>query len=369
MKIRIILGLAPLALTVPSLAAAQPHQHTSGMQMPGMTMPAAKPAKPQAKPMPKPALRPTMRRSRARPAVPVAGATPSPRSEDGHEHDAGMAGMDMSDSADTHAGHGMAAKPDMSAPKSGTDLPPGTAAPPLVQPGRPADNYHDPAAMARAESALLGSHGGMVFHRLLIDLAEYQVRDGRDGYRWDGEFWIGGDTNRLVLKSEGEGSVRDRVERAEVQALYAHALDPYWNLQIGIRQDLEPKPTRTYAVLGVEGLAPYWIGIDAALFLSDKGDVLGRVAASYDQRITRRLILQPRGELNFSLQDMPRQRSGSGVSDLELGLRLRYEIKREFAPYVGISWERRLGETADFARLAGEDSGGASFVVGVRAWF
>jgi copper resistance protein B len=280
-----------------------------------------------------------------------------------------MPGMDMSETPETHAGHDMAAMPDMSASKSGTDLPPGAAAPPAVQPGRPADNYYDPAAMARAESALLGSHGGMIFHRLLIDLAEYQVRDGRDGYRWDGEFWVGGDTNRLVLKSEGEGSVKDRVESAEVQALYAHALDPYWNLQIGIRQDLEPKPTRTYAVLGIEGLAPYWGGIDGALFLSDKGDVLGRVTASYDQRITRKLILQPRGELNFSLQDVPRQWTGSGVSDLELGLRLRYEIKREFAPYLGISWERRLGETADFARAVGESTGGLSVVTGVRTWF
>jgi len=335
MKIRTTLGLAPLALMVPSLAAAQSHQHIPGMQMPGMTMPAAKPAKPRAKPKPHPAPRPAIRRGTAQPA----------------------------------AGHDMAAMSNMSASKSGPDLPPGAAAPPQVQPGRPADRYYDPAAMARAESALLGSHGGMVFHRLLIDLAEYQVRDGRDGYRWDGELWVGGDTNRLVLKSQGEGSFKGRVESAEVQALYAHALDPYWNLQLGIRQDFEPKPTRTYAVLGIEGLAPYWVGLDGALFLSDKGDVLGRVTLSYDQRITQKLIIQPRGELNFSLQDMPRQRIGSGVSDLELGLRLRYEIKRELAPYVGISWERRLGETADFARAQGESTGGFSLVAGVRTWF
>jgi len=258
---------------------------------------------------------------------------------------------------------------DMPEAKSGTDQPPGDAAPPPVVPGRPADRYYDPKAMARAEAALFHAHGGMIFSRFMLNLAEFRAREGKDGYRWDGEFWIGGDLNRLVIKSEGEGRFRDRVESAEVQALYSRALDPYWNLQLGLRQDFQSRPGRSHAVFGVEGLAPYWVETGAALFLSDKGDVLARAAGYYDQRITNRLIAQPRVEANFAFQDIPRERIGAGLSNVEFGLRLRYEIKREFAPYVGLSWERRLGATADFARAAGEDRGGLDFVGGLRIWF
>jgi copper resistance protein B len=249
----------------------------------------------------------------------------------------------------------------------GTDLPPGDAAPPPVQQGRIADRVYDPAAMAAAEKAMLDEHGGMIFHKAILNLAEFQARGYGDGYRWDGELWLGGDVDRLVLKSEGEGG--KRIESAEAQALFSHALDPYWNLQLGVRHDFAPGPVRTYAVLGVEGVAPYWLETDAALFLSDKGQLLGRVTASYDQRVTRQWVVQPRLEANLSAQDMARERIGAGVSNLELGLRLRYEIRREFAPYVGVSWERKLGKTADFAKLDGEGTGGFAFVAGVRAWF
>jgi copper resistance protein B len=279
---------------------------------------------------------------------------------------------DMPDMPSEHAGDHHAHAGDgttMPGEQRGTDLPPGDGPAPAVRPGRPADRYYDPQAMAAAEAALLAGHGGMVFHRFLADVAEYRAGAGGDGYRWHGEFWIGGDLNRLVLKSEGEGSFAHGVENAEIQALYARALDPYWNLQAGLRHDFAPSPRRTYAVLGVEGLAPYWIETEAALFLSDKGLLRARLTGSYDQRITSRLILQPRLEANFAFQDMRRERIGAGLSSLELGLRLRYEIAREFAPYVGLSWERKLGATADLARAAGEDTGGPSFVAGLRAWF
>ena len=128
-------------------------------------------------------------------------------------------------------------------------------------------------------------------------------------------------------------------------------------------------PSRTYATVGFEGLAPYWFEVEGALFLSDKGDLLARAEAYYDQRITQRLILQPRAELNFAAQDDRRRGVGSGISDLELGLRLRYELAREFAPYVGVSWDRKLGDTARFARAAGEGASDTSLVAGVRFWF
>ncbi|PCD04681.1 copper resistance protein CopB [Sphingomonas spermidinifaciens] len=251
---------------------------------------------------------------------------------------------------------------------AGTALPAGNAPAPAAPEASYADRIWGREAMAPARAALRREHGGMSFSQLMLNLAEVQLREGRDGYRWDGEFWYGGDINRLTIKSEGEGTFREDAE-GEVQALYSRAIGPYFNLQAGVRQDFAPGPDRTYAQIGFEGLAPYWFDVEGALFLSDKGDVFARLEGYYDQRITQRLVLQPRVELNLSAQDVPDSRLGSGVTDAEAGLRLRYEIAREFAPYVGVSWERRLGETARYARAAGEGTGGFSLVAGIRAWF
>lgn len=252
---------------------------------------------------------------------------------------------------------------------SGTALPAGTAPAPIAVPADYADRIWGREAMASSRAAVRREHGGGTFSQILLDVAEYQFRAGRDGFRWNGEAWYGGDIHRLVVKSEGEAALGEGVGRAEVQALYSRAIDPYWNLQAGLRQDVGRGPHRTYAALGVEGLAPYWFEVDAGLFLSDRGDLLGRVEGYYDQRITQNLILQPRAEVNLSAQDMPANGIGSGLTSAELGLRLRYERVREFAPYIGISWERSFGRTADMARVHGEGTGGASFVIGARAWF
>lgn len=254
-------------------------------------------------------------------------------------------------------------------PASGTALPAGDA----PAPPPPADHYADraygAAAMAASRAALGAEHGGGTASLILFNLAEYQARRGRDGYRWDGEAWFGGDIDRLTLKSEGEGDLAGRTGAAEVQALYSRALDPYWNLQAGLRYDIRPRPSRVYAALGVEGLAPYWFAIEAALFVSGKGDVIGRIEGYHDMRLTQRLVLQPRAELNLSAQDMPAEGIGSGLADAELGLRLRYEVRREFAPYLGLSWERKAGDTARFARAAGERAQATSLVLGIRGWF
>ena len=154
-----------------------------------------------------------------------------------------------------------------------------------------------------------------------------------------------------------------------MQALYSRAVGPYFNLQAGVRHDFQPTPNRTYATIGFEGLAPYMFEVEGAVFLSNKGDLLGRLEGYYDQRITQRLILQPRAELNFAAQDVPENRIGSGLSNAELGLRLRYEIRREFAPYIGVSWDRKVGDTARFSRAAGDDATAKSIVAGVRVWF
>ena len=282
------------------------------------------------------------------------------------QHDTGaMPGMEHETMSPAQPMAGMTMQP---AP-SGTDLPAGNA--PAPQP--PMDHYADRTyghdAMEHGRRVMMREEGGQIFQQVLLNLAEFQARSGHNGYRWDGEAWLGGDRNRLWLKSEGEGSFHDRVDSAEVQALYGRAIGPYYNLQLGLRYDLAPRPRRAYATIGFEGLAPYNFETEGALFLSSKGDLLGRLEGWYDQRLTQRIVLQPRAELNLSAQNVPEDRYGAGLTDAELGLRLRYEITREFAPYVGLSWERKLGRTADYARARGEDIGGASLVAGVRFWF
>lgn len=306
-----LVGLIPFALTAP--AAAQPMDHSA---MPGMVMPAA-PAKPAQ------AIRP----------------------------------------GDPHAGHAM---PTDAAPTSPTDSP--NAPPPLPPGDHAADRFYPPAAMADARAQLRREHGAMPYSKVMASLAEYQARAGADGYRWEGQAWFGGDIHRVVLKSEGEGTRGHGVESAELQALYSRAVGAYTDVQAGIRQDFQPH-NRTYATVGFETLLPYWFDVEGAAFLSNKGDLLGRVEGTYDLRLTNRLILQPRAELNFAAQDTAATRTGSGVSNAELGLRLRYEIRREFAPYVGVSWDRQFGKTADYSRARGEDVEVTSLVFGVRAFF
>ncbi len=267
----------------------------------------------------------------------------------------------VAQTADPHAGHAL--------PPPQTDEEIGTTPAPAPPADHAADALFDPAAMADARNALRHENGGLGNSMILFNLAEYQARKGADGYRWEGEGWFGGDINRVVVKTEGEGSFGGTTEQAEFQLLYARAIAPYFNLEAGVRYDVKPDPSRTYAVIGIEGIAPYWFDVGAQLFLSDKGDVLARVEGSYDQRITQALILQPRVEFNLAAQDVPANGVGAGLSDLELGVRLRYEIKREFSPYVGVEWAKKVGTTARFARVAGKDDDVVNVVAGIRFWF
>jgi copper resistance protein B len=223
--------------------------------------------------------------------------------------------------------------------------------------------------MARARETLRRENGAFSGSMVLFDLAELQVRNGRDGYRWEGEAWFGGDIDRLLIKTEGAGNFGERIEDVEVQALWSHAITPFFNAHLGVRHDIVPNPSRTYAVAGIEGIAPYWLHVTGQLFLSDKGALHARLEGSYDERITQRLIFQPRAEINFSAQDVPEIGVGSGLSEFEVGARLRYEIRKEFAPYLGVEWTKKTGRTADFARTAGEDPGAVNLVLGIRAWF
>jgi copper resistance protein B len=235
-------------------------------------------------------------------------------------------------------------------------------------PPRAADAIWGAEAMRASRDALRAENGGMTVFWFQGDRAEYRAREGGDGYLWDVQGYYGGDLDKFWFKSEGESTFGESPESAEIQGLWSHAIGPWWDLQAGVRQDLTG-PERTHAVIGVQGLAPYMFEIDAAAFLSTKGDLTARVEAELDQRITQRLILQPRAEVNLSAQDIPELGVGAGLNAVELGLRLRYEFVREFAPYVGVEQEWKVGQSADFARLASEDPSVTNYVIGLRFWF
>ena len=205
------------------------------------------------------------------------------------------------------------------------------------------------------------------FTFLLLDRLEYRARSGNDAWAWDAQAWWGGDSNKLWLKSEGEGEWRGAAGHADIQALYARRIAPYWHLQAGVRQEARPEPSRNTGVLAIQGLAPYWFGVEASLFFGN--GLSGRLEAEYDQLLTQRLILQPRVHTTFAGSADPERGIGSGVNDVELGLRLRYEIRREIAPYIGINWTRKLGGTADLARAEGHDVSERALVLGLRVWY
>lgn len=290
----------------------------------------------------------------------------SARSHDAHAgHDAHQ-GHGAEAAQDAHASHGR--------PETAADPSPGptmeTPPPPEAGSGPPraADAIWGAEVMQAARAREAGAHGNFPTLWLQVDRAEAQFRDGHDGFLWDVQGYHGGPTSRFWFKSEGEGSFGEPIDDAEVQALWSRAIDPYWDVQAGVRQDVGG-PDTTHAVIGIQGLAPYMFEVDAALFVSHRGDVTARIEAELDQRVTQRLILQPRAELNLAAQDIPRLGIGAGIDKLELGVRLRYEIVREFAPYVGIEQSWRRGGSADYARAAGEDASVTNYVVGIRFWF
>ena len=232
-----------------------------------------------------------------------------------------------------------------------------------------ADAYYDPVEMQRARENLRRMNGGQTNYFVQSDRFEVQSNEGAGRLVWEGQGWVGGDYRKLWFKSEGEYAEGGKLEEAEIQGLYSRAVTSFFDFQAGVRQDVAPGSRRTFGVVGVQGLAPYWFEIDAALFVSHQGDVSARFEAEYDLRFTQRLILQPRTELNFAVQDVEELAIGSGLSTLETGARLRYELKREVAPYIGVSWLRATGRTADYLRREGEDPSSLSIVVGLRLWF
>ncbi len=183
-------------------------------------------------------------------------------------------------------------------------------------------------------------------------------------YGWDAQGWIGGDENRLWLKTAGDLTAGPG-DRADVQLLYSRAVGDFWDVQAGVRQTVEPA-SRTSAVVGIQGLAPYWFEVDAAGFLDDQGRVSARLEVSYELTLTQRVFAEPYGVVRAAAKSDSRLMEGSGVTDLEAGLRVRYEFSRKVAPYIGIGWSGRRGETARIWEAAGEDSEETAIRLGLR---
>lgn len=276
--------------------------------------------------------------------------------------------------ADPHAGHdmsGAATPPEAPTSADNPGRPPEAAPPPGAArgPSHAADLLFDPVEMAAAREQLRVENGDVRTTAVIIDQLEATAAEGEEGYAWDAQGWSGGDINRFWWKSEGEGAFGDEVEEAEIQALYSRAIRPFFDVQAGLRQTWRPEGDRTDLVVGLQGLAPHWFEVDAAAFLSSEGDLTARGEAEYDQRITRRWILQPRAEVVLSAQDVPELSIGSGLSSLQIGARLRYEIRKEFAPYIGVEWTRSFGATRDFLEADGRSAEDTRLVAGIRAWF
>lgn len=288
--------------------------------------------------------------------------SPSPAAPDPHAGHAGAATP-----ADPHAGHG--------APPAAANIPAGPPpAAALSSPVHAADRLFGTPAMAAARAAVQREHGDSRLARVMVDRLEAGFGRGHDSYAWEGHAWTGNDIDKVWLTTEGEGEFGGALESAEVQVLWGHAIDPWFDLRAGVRQDFRPGPRRTHLALGIQGLAPYWIEVDASLFLSHKGDVTARVEAEHDIRLTQQLILQPRVEADFSFQDSAALGVGSGLSTVEASLRLRHEFRPQtgpavIAPYVGLVHERAFGNTVDYRRAAGEKRSGWRGLVGLHTWF
>ena len=312
--------------------------------MPGMPMP-----KPTPKPLPAP--------------VPTPAPTPSPAPQTPAQKPAtGMSGMEMKDTKPKPA-EGEAANPPAAPQAEQTRLePPRGSQDPATLPNQSEKSkWPEPVA------------DNAPYTYALFDLLEYQRVGGVNALRWDSLGWRGGDKNRLWLKSEGTLYPGTSTGGdADVQALYGRQIAPFFDFQIGARVEQHyergASPKRVFAVVGLQGLAPGRFEIEPSLFLSNKGKVSGRFTASLDLYKTQRLILQPRFETEFAAQRDDEFGVERGISDVEVGLRLRYEIRREFAPYIGVSFRQSLGATRSRVIREGGAPNEIQIVIGVRMW-
>lgn len=206
------------------------------------------------------------------------------------------------------------------------------------------------------------------FGSLLLDRLERAYNRDGNATVYDAQAWFGRDYDRLVIKAEGNVA-RSKLQEARTELLWGHAIASFWNTQLGVRYDSGVGPDRGWLAMGIQGIAPYWFNVDATAYVGNNGRTAIRLAAEYELLLTQKLILQPRVEVNFYGKNDAARDIGRGVSDSAVGLRLRYEINRQFAPYIGVERSSTFGKTADLVRATGEPAGKTLWVAGVRMWF
>jgi copper resistance protein B len=206
------------------------------------------------------------------------------------------------------------------------------------------------------------------FGKVQVDELDWRDSNDGDALAWDAQAFYGTDYHKLWLKTEGERA-RGTTEAADVELLWDRIFSRWWSLQAGVRHDFGAGPSRDWLAVGVQGLAPYFFEVEATAYFGEDGRTALRLKADYELLFTQRLILQPEIELDAYGKEDPERRIMSGFSTAQIALRLRYEIRREIAPYVGVAWVRRLANTADLARAAGEEAGDFQALAGIRFWF
>ena len=224
-----------------------------------------------------------------------------------------------------------------------------------------------PAMSYKAMSSMMQMDDTVLLGKVLLDQLEWRSTDQGATAVWEAEGWYGGDYNKLWIRTEGEqggGATPD----ARIEGLWDRIITRWWNLQLGARQDFGDGPGRTWGAAGIQGIAPYWFEFEATAYAGDAGRTAARVKAEYEILINQRLILQPEVETNLYGKADPARRIGSGLTAVDVGIRLRYELSREWAPYVGLAWQRRFGATADFIRAAGDAASDIQLLAGIRIW-
>lgn len=281
--------------------------------------------------------------------------------------------------ADPHAGHRMTSSPEIPAnqdrdaaeKEGGMSGMNGSMDMGSMQGGAPPPDARDPHAYAEGydfgpmKLRLADTHS---LGALLVDNLEAVRSDGNTSAAYDLQAWYGRTYDRAVLKAEGDYDDSE-VKEARTELLWGHAIAAFWDTQLGLRHDSGEGPNRNWAAFGVQGLAPYWFEVEATGYVGESGRTAARLDASYELLLTQKWILQPRVEANAYGKDDTRRGLGSGLSDVVAQLRLRYESRREFAPYVGVEWAGKFGDTKDLARAAGEDANETRVVAGLRFWF
>jgi copper resistance protein B len=233
----------------------------------------------------------------------------------------------------------------------------------------PAANEHQPAPGMELGSAVQPVMDREILAHLFFNELEGRFNGSNTQFRWEGEGWGGTDYDKLWIKSEGTLLSNGTLEDGQHQFLYSRAITTYFDLQGGLRSDIDSRPTRNWGALGIQGLAPYFFDLELTGYVSSEGHLAAKLEAFYDLLLTQRLILQPQIEVNLYSKADPVRMVGAGFSDIDTGLRLRYEFSRKFAPYLGVVYAGKFGQSASFARRAGESTGDVRFVFGIHTWF